>query len=401
MAVQNTKLVERTQNAIVAYEKEQKREAEMMNEINEELEETIKDLGGDTSPDTDTVMTANNLTEANYGDYVDYGINLDGKSETYDWRVFYVGDGTLNGKTEKHVYLIAADYVPNSCKELQEAKGPDKANMIAHPNEEAFAECTSVWDLRPDNGAQVAYHCNDGHNALNSEKTQCSFPDLFIPNGIHCNTRYYCSDHVGTGEIGQPFENSRCASALQCTENWSSFKNGAVGQTNADAQYVEYAIGGPTLEMWVESWNQKHGDDDIKDGKTGKTLYVNGDNPTGYGYYVGEGSTSCKTFNCNLMETPGYDDSLYFPHKGYQNLNLFNLDSPDEGGTAECEGYWISSPSAEADNELISVISSGWVSWFEDGYPNAVRPIICLKSDVKLTKKSESFGGNTVWDLGM
>ena len=374
-------------------EAEKKQEEDLQNLV----EQLDKILDEDLTP-PETGKTANDLTEDNYGDYVNYGIDLDSNPNTADWRIFYVGNGTLNGKEEKHVYLIAADYVPNSCKELEEAKGPEKANMTVYSGE-GYDNCTCIWEYNNGN-PQIAYHCNDGHNTeLNASKPQCSFPDLFIPNGTHCNTRYYCSEHVGTGEIGQANANSRCASALQCTGNWSSFKDGAQnGTSNPDKDYVEYAIGGPTLEMWVESWDQVHGDDDSEGEKTGKTLYVNGSDGTKTGYYVGDNS-SCTTYYSDLSSTPGYDDTLYFPHKTYQNLKLFDTTTPDSGGKASCNGYWLSSPSANGSSSLMVVYFSGNVGDISFNSYCGVRPVVCLKSDVKLTETAGSLEGSTVWNL--
>ncbi len=373
---------------------------DLMEQIGSILDETQS--GGTnentTTPTPNQRKTANDLTKDNYGDYVDYGIDLDDNPETYDWRIFYIGDGTVNGETKKHIYLIAADYVPNKCAELVEAKGENKANMTKN-NNDGWSECTSFWDVNT--GYLIAYKCYDGHTKVSSvisDKVQCSFPELFMPIGNHCNTRYYCSDHVGTAE--QNNVNSRCASALQCTENWSSFKNGIEGNPNPDAKYVDYVIGGPTIEIWVESWDEKHNDNDLDGDKRGKTLYVNGDNFSGTGYYIGEGGTNCTTFSNTLRYTTGYEDTLYFPHKQYENLRLFDTSSPDENGTAKCYGYWISSPSAAENSEgLVRVGYNGYIGLTGYYYECGVRPLVCLKSDVKLTERNNALEGSTVWDL--
>ena len=51
------------------------------------------------------------VASTNYGDYVDYPIDLNGDGNTTnDWRIFY-NDG-------EHVFIIAADYVPNTSNYL-------------------------------------------------------------------------------------------------------------------------------------------------------------------------------------------------------------------------------------------------------------------------------------------
>ncbi len=382
---------------------EAKQEEDLQNLV-EQLDKILEEEPTPPEPETTPGTTADDLiSDSNtdiYGDYVEYGVDLNDNGDfTDDWRIFYVGEGEANGQKANHIYLIAADYVPNTCDELKDAKGSTKANMTAN-NSGNWTKCTSYWSSAP------TYHCNDGHkqiSGVDTSKAQCSFPELFMTSleeGGHCNTRYYCSDHVGNdGNGGNP--NSRCASALQCTGNWSSFKTGASNADNTDKDLVDYAIGGPTLEMWVESWDQKHGDSDSQESKKGKTLYVNGNNASGYGYYVGEGSTSCTTTYYDLSSTTGYDDTLYFPHKQYQNLHLFDKNNPDAGGDTDCYGYWLSSPSANNNYYLMVVYCRGVVYYNRYSSYCGVRPLVCLKSDVKLTEKADASEGCTVWDLSM
>ncbi len=382
-------------------EAEAKQEEDLANLV-EQLDKILEEEPTPTEPtSTPTPVsgtTADDLLEEDsiadiYGDYVDYGIDLDDNPSTYDWRIFYVGEGEANGQTANHIYLIAADYVPNTCKELTEAKGQTKANMTQNSSS-GWSKCTSYWEST----TSATYHCNDGHNkSLNSGNPQCSFPELFTPyptEGGHCANHYYCSDHVGNGGTNGD-ANSRCASALQCTGNWSSFKNGASNGQNEDSKYVDYAIGGPSLEMWVESWDQKHGDS-----AGGKTIYANGKGSTGY--YVGVEGTSTTTTYYNLSSaTTGYNDTLYFPHKQYQNINLFNTSSPDSNGDASCYGYWLGSPSAGLSSGLMDVSYGGYVGNYNYDNNCGVRPVVCLKSNVKLTEKEDAPEGTTVWDLNM
>ncbi len=263
----------------------------------------------------------------NYGMYVDYPIKLSGNQDTInDWRIFY------EDKTGR-VFLIAADYVPNTCSALKKEDGSLIAGMkLINSTDENFKKC--CYSL-----SSLDYTCNDGHNKnLNNNKSQCSFPEIFMPSGDFCSStnHYYCSDHTTNS-------NSRCVSQLQCTSEWKNFVN---------RSYADYAIGGPTLEMWVASWNGKHGSETEESGKTGKTLYADGCNNTGNGYKIGENSDSTR-LGIQLKGCGGYEDTLYFPHNEYQNLDLFDDNKKvskdkleEDSENASCYGYWLASPSA-------------------------------------------------------
>lgn len=101
------------------------------------------------------------------------------------------------------------------------------------------------------------------------------------------------------------------------------------------------AIGGPTLEMWVESWNEKGkllGTDDYIELKTDYNMigYLIGPSTVedlgklgsdvNYGYQY-QFDTDCA----------GYADPLYFPYTTVEN---------------ECNGCWVASPNAGASGLL-------------------------------------------------
>ena len=338
-----------------------------------EIEITGEYTGGVDKPILGTLITeaVKGDDYSGYGKYVDYGLDLNGDDDTTnDWRIFYVGtDNTVEGKIpQERVFLIAADYVPkDSCDALKSAL----ASSHLHVDSSETGQTYKWVDDIPD------YHCNDNHNlTLNSEKDQCSFPEIFMPSTTYCenNNHYYCSSH--TSNI-----NSKCASALQCTGNWSSFKTG----------YADYAIGGPTLEMWVASWNQKHG--------TEKTLYANGNENSDdkEGYYVGD-HDGCTDEYYYVDDYDGYSDSLYFPHHEGESLELFDVSddySGDRDGYVTCYAYWLASPSAGMSSNMMCVDCNGLVSDTSCNYDCCgVRPVVSLKPRVKVEWKSED-GANS------
>ncbi len=274
-------------------------------------------------------------TENDYGKYVKYGVDLNGDENLEnDWKVFYVDK-------EGRTFIIAADYVSsNTCEALKTAT--TAANMTENTSDDKYKGHCYYWDYK-DGNPEVIYHCNDGHNDLNNSKDPCSYPDIFMGTG------YYCSDHVGEdGTGGNP--NSRCASSLMCTENWEPFVDESYGAT--------HAIGGPTLEMWVASWNKKHGQN-AEGEDNGITLCANGNSNRGYGYYVGTGENPTDYDIFLTSCTEGYNDELYFPHKDYENLDL----DGDDKSNDYCEGYRLASPSASSyEHYLMEVNCSGMVN---------------------------------------
>ena len=320
------------------------------------------------------------IITANYGDYVDYGLDINNNGKTDDdWKIFYKD-------SENRIFLIAADYVPSTCKALTDSTAKAKMTQSG----QAGQECCYRWE----SDSVAEYHCNDNHNtSLNNEKNQCSFPEIFMPNEGLCKngTHYYCSDHVGSnGTDGNA--NARCASALQCTENWRPFI-----EESSKRYCADYAIGGPTLEMWVASWNEKHGENSNDDVK--KKLYADGNGSYGYNVGAQEGTNDP---NATFTSATGYSDELYFPHKGQDNLNL------DKSGTADtknqkCDGYWLASPAGDANNKVMMVFYNGGMKGATITVDRGFRPIVCLKSNVRLTKRenTETEANKVVYDIQM
>ena len=73
----------------------------------------------------------------------------------------------------------------------------------------------------------------------------------------------------------------------------------------------------------------------------------------------------------------GYQDELYYPHRsGYNN----------------CYGYWLASPSAYRSNYGMGVNYSGSVdNYYYNGYSYGVRPLVHLKSGVKVKPQGKDF----------
>jgi hypothetical protein len=172
------------------------------------------------------------ITAENYGDYVNYPVNIgSGPDETAhktDWRIFY-SDG-------EYVYLIASYLLLNS-------EVPTGTKMISYTG-------------RP----YTAYWISGNFPKYKEISTNVATRYKF-------NFRY-------NGSYNNDCTNMACVSELLDTSKWTKF---------VDTKYAIDAVGAPTLEMWVASWNEK--------GYT--RLYYDGSNQ--YGYYIGTESWANKT----------------------------------------------------------------------------------------------------------
>ena len=222
------------------------------------------------------------------------------------WKVFYA--------TTDRIYLIASDYVHYS--------------KLTN----AYKNGASCYDT----GTQpYSYYWASGGTSLETTGRQ---------DGIFMATGY---------TLNSSNNNSKCVSGLLNTNNWTAF---------VDTNYADYAIGGPTLNMYIASWNAK--------GYT--KLYTN----TGTdGYYVGT-SPNPTDYSADMSsDTAGYGDTLYYPYKSaYSN----------------CYGYWLVAPSAGSTDYVMLVYRSGDVaSNTYSTYGFGVRPLVSLKSGVTLQKNSD------------
>ena len=222
------------------------------------------------------------------------------------WKVFYA--------TTDKIYLIASDYVHYSKLTNAYKNGASCYNTGTHP---------------------YSYCWKSGGTSLETTGRQ---DEIFMATGYTLNSSK---------------NNSKCVSGLLNTNNWTDF---------VDTNYADYAIGEPTLNMYIASWNAK--------GYT--TLYTNTNT---HGYYVGT-SANPKTTDVDMSNTAGYADTLYYPHQSdYSN----------------CSGYWLAAPSAYSPYIFVCVYCSGAVHSGGDCSNSiyGVRPLVSLKSGVTLQENSD------------
>ena len=260
----------------------------------------------------------NNITAQMVAEHPEtyYGLkvaNYESKNGQNDWRIFY-SDGT-------HIFLITGDYVDLSvANRLNSNTGMTKQGSKYIVN----------WSSAPSSLQTV-------------EET--------------VKTRFMATRYT----LNSRNESSRCVSTLLNTSNWESYKD--------NNGMAEYAVGGSTIEMWMDSWNKRYPSD---------KLYCNNTNADGY--YVGTSSKPTSTYiNSSVMnQKEGYKNStLYYPRK-----------SGVSDGDNNCNYYWLASPSAGGSNYVLCVHYSGNVSNDNyDGYYGAnvgARPVVSLNSGIKV-----------------
>ena len=226
-----------------------------------------------------TVTTTKMPTSALLGQYIDYPIDLNGDGNTTnDWMVFYKADGEAEGEQAGGAYaenvgdyyIIAADYLKNTDSRL---KLDQMGTVTKNGAYNIYWANTSVLPAT----AQVTG--TESINVNGRTNTSTTINKLFMQNKFGALNSNY---------------NSRAVSALINTANWDGYVN---------ISYADYAIGVPTLEMWVASWNAVYGDK-LK-------LYTN---KNSNGYYIGTGSNRTTSYNQFIIKVTNWqNNTLLFP----------------------------------------------------------------------------------------
>ena len=221
-----------------------------------------------------------------------------------DWRIFY-SDGT-------HIFLITGDYINTA-----------ETNRI----NSATGMTTSGYRAYWASGSVPAFQTVDSTTL----------------------TRFKATEY----ELQSGINNSKCVSTLLNSNNWSSYKD--------SGNKAEKAIGSPTVEMWMDSWNTRYPNSSDR-------IYRKASTSTSHpGYYVGTGENPSSYYidSSVMNKKEGYKNKLYYPH-------------------TSSYGYWLASPSAY-DSYCVLYVDDSY------GYVNAgnyyiddlgVRPVVSLNSGI-------------------
>ena len=154
--------------------------------------------------------------------------------------------------------------------------------------------------------------------------------------------------------------NMKAVAYMLDTTAWSTFKD-----NNEDNNgKADYAIGGPTIEMLMKSYSQKHN----------VQYKAEARNDTGHeGYKISkDNGENWSTSYSAMLST---SDSLYV--------------LPSSKGA---NAMWVASPSAGNAYYVMNVSYSGLVNRSSyDGNYDGFRPLVCLKSNVQLQESGDGF----------
>ena len=280
------------------------------------LKVVVKDKVGNVAEKSTTITTtdypivsAADIT-ANAIEY--YGAEVTGYTCTNSaavtkWRIFYA-DST-------NIYLIADDYIAS-----QYAPNGQNGNSIY---------VNSTYKLSMNN----VYEDYTGAEWISTNSKGKKWLSQFLNS-------YRTSTNV----------NIRAVAYMMDTNVWSTFAG-----TKA-----EYAMGGPTLELFCASYKQTH-----------PSKYID--------YNIG---------NSNGYEIKLSTDSSYnsfvegLPKDDFNQIYI-------KSDTSKANGMWLACTSFLYSNGLMHAHYSGGVySTYYNTTPLGFRPIVCLKSDVRLKKTS-------------
>ena len=220
------------------------------------------------------------------------------------WKIFYAD--------ESNIYLIASDYIKyNYCP------AGTQGNTISRKTD---------YQLAFDN----VYNDYTGINSITDTRIK-SWIQKYL------NVTQYSTNI-----------NAKAVAYMLDMSVWNSYYKG---------DYADYAIGGPTLEMFVASYNQTHPE---------KPIYCSA-SETGYFISWSDGGTS------TYIEGLNKNESLYV---------INNM--------SKAYAMWIASPSASGTGSLVDIYYNGGINNYPYNANGAgFRPIVCLKSDIQLEEQSD------------
>ncbi len=271
------------------------------------------------------ILGQESKTVSRRSDYVDYPVDIDGTEGNNDWKIFY------KDNTNGRIFIISDDYIPNTCEALLQAT--ESAGLV-NCSDNLSRYCWR-WTTVPE------------YKTVSDE----------VENLFWLKECKISKD--------KDLNNSKCVSALLDTNIWKGF----LDEENSTG-LGQYAVGGPTIEMLCNSWNNAH---------SYSNIYVEtNDDFTGY----------------NILGTGKFlEDYVFLPDR--VSTHDYSLWYPRQGNTFEdnmyCSGYWVASPSMKSNDHLLLVGCGG--DWRDAPCTTRVdlnlRPVICLNSNVSVTYDDE------------
>lgn len=245
-----------------------------------------------------------------YGSYVSNYKSDSLETSNLSWKIFY-----SNGS---NIFLISDDYIERSDLPYSTNTSGDFTNN------------------KPNDGllAKSAFFTNIFSDYTGSDRISSNLKSL---------NRNYFFNTDGSYKFPSQNSNIKAISYMLDTLAWNSrFMN---------SNYAEYTIGGPSIEMFFNSYNKKYASN------------YNATNVNATGYIID---------NINEGELQG--DSLYVL-----------------SDSSSANSYWLSSPSADGVDRILTIYYKGRVGIGSTYYDSiGFRPIVCLKSGLILQKNADN-----------
>ena len=247
-----------------------------------------------------------------YGAYVDY-TTTNTLSEKYKWRIFYA--------TNTNIFLISEDYI-NVADLPATAKGNKPVNTISY-----YPKAASLDNVIGDYTGSASI----------AEDMKWFNKDYFDKGFTSTNT------------------NMKAVAYMLDKNIWTEKFNG---------KEVDYVIGGPSLEIILNSYNQFTNQNNMYQARAKNSI----------GYEMSDDGGISWNYT-------SISSSKYL----IQGSGLYRISSQ-----SNASAYWISSPSATTSNYVIDVYCGGNINYNDYGNPDkAFRPLICLQSGIHLKEIEE------------
>lgn len=275
---------------------------------------------------TTNIKDVSNLSTL-YGQETDY-TSVNGVK----WQLFY--------DDNSYIYLIASDYVPVSTlgNELNKESGDStqkyKAWFATHEWVEAYNSYAYAGPIIENSP------WSNGTTSVTITQNELTNKYLKWVNGKTSNN-----------------PNMKAVAYMMDTSKWSNFAGEIEGA---------FAIGGPTLEMFVLSWNA-YPDHAGEVNQLGTYGTVDSTNSNSYGYMVKKGTGNWT--NYGKSNDLGNTTNMWCIHESDKAL-----------------GMWIASPSSGFDDYVRIVDCGGYFSNYDqvNGNLNGFRPLVVIpKSSLK------------------
>ena len=252
-----------------------------------------------------------NNPEGYYGQTVDY-TSANGQN---DWKIFH-SDGT-------NIYLITGNYV----------KVTDDNGKIN--SQKLNTENTKIKK----SDATANYRVN------------CINPPTFNEIADEIIPKFKINTNVFNINSHKSNYNAQFVSTFLNQNYWNGYIDNSKGSN-------QIAIGGSTVQLWMDSWNARYPDQEV---------YCDSANKNGY--FVGKSSGSV-AMGISLNQNNG--EELYF-------LNFLT------DGKETVDYYWLASPSANGSSDILYAHHYRDIKYSScTAYNGGLRPVVCLQSNISL-----------------